>query len=105
MLLNPPQRREPHRLIRKREVLAKTGDSQSTWYLLIQQGRAPSPVKISDGCVAWYEPDIDDLIDARLQGGDWRDVISARAAERNDSWQQLGDVAARVTQKVSGSQQ
>jgi predicted DNA-binding transcriptional regulator AlpA len=94
MLLNPRQRREPHRLIRKREVLAKTGDSQSTWYLLIQQG-----------CVAWYEPDIDDLIDARLQGGDWRDVISARAAERNDSWQQLGDVAARVTQKVSGSQQ
>ena len=61
----PSQRREPHRLIRKRQVLAKTGDSQSTWYKLVQEERAPSPVKISDGCVAWYEPDIDDLIDAR----------------------------------------
>jgi hypothetical protein len=42
-------------------------------------GRAPPPVKISDGCVAWCEPDIDDLIDARLQGGDWRDVVAKRA--------------------------
>ena len=92
----PYQRREPHRLIRKREVLAKTGDSQSTWYLLIQQGRAPSPVKISDGCVAWYEPDIDDLIDARLQDGDWRDVIAAR----NSAWQSLGDAAAHVADKA-----
>jgi prophage regulatory protein len=90
------QRREPHRLIRKREVLAKTGDSQSTWYKLIQEGRAPPPVKISDGCVAWYEPDIDDLIDARLQGGDWRDVVAARG----EAWQSLGSAAKRVLRKV-----
>jgi prophage regulatory protein len=90
------QRREPHRLIRKKQVLAKTGDSQSTWYKLVQQGRAPSPVKISDGCVAWYEPDIDDLIDARLQGGDWRDVVAAR----NDNWESLGEAAARVVEKA-----
>jgi predicted DNA-binding transcriptional regulator AlpA len=77
----PNQRREPHRLIRKQQVLEKTGDSKSTWYKLVQEGRAPPAVKISDGCVAWYEPDIDDLIDARLQGGDWRDVIAARDAK------------------------
>ncbi len=93
----PSQRREPHRLIRKRQVLAKTGDSQSTWYKLVQEERAPSPVKISDGCVAWYEPDIDDLIDARLQGGDWRDVIAAR----DSTWQPLGSAAAHVIGKVS----
>jgi prophage regulatory protein len=64
-------RREPHRLIRIREVLRKVGVSQSTWYEDVKEGRAPPPVKISERAVAWYEPDIDDLIDARLEGREW----------------------------------
>lgn len=39
------QRREPHRLIRIREVLCKVGVSQCIWYEAVKEGRAPSPVK------------------------------------------------------------
>ena len=81
-----PQRRDPHRLIRIKEVLRKVGVSQSTWYALVKEGYAPSPVKITAHAVAWYEPDIDDLIDARLQGREW---------------QRLGDVAKEIVIKVS----
>ena len=78
-------RREPHRLIRIREVLRKVGVSQSTWYEDVKAGRAPPAVKISERAVAWYEPDIDDVIDARLEGREW---------------QPLGDAAARVVSKL-----
>ena len=70
-------RREPHRLIRIREVLRKVGVSQSTWYEDVKARRAPPPVKISERAVAWYEPDIDDLIDARLEGREWRSADDA----------------------------
>ena len=79
------RRREPHRLIRIREVLRKVGDSQSKWYEDVKAGRAPKPVKIGEHSVAWYEPDIDDVIDARLEGREW---------------QPLGDAAARVVSKL-----
>jgi predicted DNA-binding transcriptional regulator AlpA len=78
-------RREPHRLIRIREVLRKVGVKQSTWYEDIKAGRAPPPVKIGLRSVAWYEPDIDDLIDARLEGREWRP---------------LGDAAKQVVEKL-----
>jgi len=78
-------RREPHRLIRIREVLRKVGDSQSKWYEDVKAGRAPKPVKIGEHSVAWYEPDIDDVIDARLEGREW---------------QPLGDAATRAVSKL-----
>ena len=73
-------RREPHRLIRLREVLRKVGVSQSTWYEDVKAGRAPPAVKISLRSVAWYEPDIDDLIDARREGREWRAERDAKVA-------------------------
>ena len=79
------RRREPHRLIRIREVLRKVGDSQSKWYEDVKAGRAPKPVKIGEHSVAWYEPDIDDVIDARLEGREW---------------QPLGDAATRAVSKL-----
>ena len=80
-----PHRREPHRLIRIGEVLRKVGDSKSSWYEKVKEGRAPKPVQIGDHAVAWYEPDINDVIDARLEGREW---------------QPLGDAAARVVSKL-----
>jgi len=65
-------RREPHRLIRIREVLRKVGDSQSKWYEEVKAGRAPKPIKIGAHAVAWYEPDVDDVIDARLAEREWQ---------------------------------
>jgi len=91
------QRREPHRLIRIKEVLRKVGVSQSTWYEAVKDGRAPRPVKISDHAVGWYEPDIDDLIDARLQGREWQPI----GAARDENWRKIGDVAREITLKVS----
>jgi len=71
MSSEPHRRREPHRLIRIGEVLRKVGDSQSSWYAAVKAGRAPRPVNIGPRAVGWYEPDIDDVIDARLNGREW----------------------------------
>jgi prophage regulatory protein len=41
------------------QVKARSGLSRSTLYANIRDGRFPSPVTISDRCVAWVESEID----------------------------------------------
>jgi prophage regulatory protein len=62
--------RAQRRLIRVRQVLEKTGDSKSNWYLAVKEGRAPKPVKIGIRCVAWVEDEIDDLVEQRIAARD-----------------------------------
>jgi prophage regulatory protein len=54
------------RLIRLEQVKARTGLSRSTLYTYIRDGRFPSPVSISDRCVAWVEGEIDAWIAERI---------------------------------------
>ena len=51
------------RLLRRREVEARTGLSRSTIYLWLKQGKFPQPVKIGARVVAWRDRDIADWMD------------------------------------------
>ena len=39
--------------------------SRSTWFLMIREGRAPKPVKLSRRCSAWRVSDIRAMIEGR----------------------------------------
>lgn len=52
--------------IRLDQVKARTGLSRSTIYAYIQEKRFPTPVAISERCVAWVEGEIDGWIAERI---------------------------------------
>lgn len=54
------------RLLRRPEVLRRTGLSRTSMYRLIQQQQFPSPVKLSAKTVAWSSSAIDAWIAARI---------------------------------------
>jgi prophage regulatory protein len=47
------------RFLRIRETKAKTGLANSTLYDLIQKGKFPKPVRLTDRCSAWIEEEIE----------------------------------------------
>lgn len=49
-------------LLRKPQVLARTGIPKSSWDRGVRQGRYPKPVKIGPRAVAWSSAAIDALI-------------------------------------------
>lgn len=50
---------------RRKEVLSRTGLSNSTLYYFIEQGEFPKPVKLGKRSVGWKKSDIDKWIDSR----------------------------------------
>ena len=50
--------REPHRIVRLKTVLARTGLSRSTIYRKIAEGTFPTQIKISVNGTGWHESDI-----------------------------------------------
>ncbi len=57
------------RLLRRPEVLRRTGLSRTSMYRLIQQGGFPSPVQLSAKSVAWPASAIDAWIASRIAAG------------------------------------
>jgi prophage regulatory protein len=55
----------PRRTIRIRHVADKTGLAASSIWRLANRGQFPSPVKLSPGCTAWFEHEIDEWLDAK----------------------------------------
>ena len=55
----------PRRAMRVRRVSEKTGYSISSIWRLARQGDFPAPVKLSPGCTAWFEHEIDAWLDAK----------------------------------------
>ena len=53
------------RTLRIRSVAEKTSLAQSSIWRLAHQGHFPLPVKLSPGCTAWYEHEIDEWLDAK----------------------------------------
>jgi prophage regulatory protein len=47
------------------QVVEKVGLSAPTIWRLCSSGEFPKPIKISRGCTAWLEHEIDELIDAK----------------------------------------
>jgi prophage regulatory protein len=55
----------PRRTIRIRMVGEKTGLAPSSIWRLARQGQFPAPVRLSPGCTAWFEHEIDAWLDAK----------------------------------------
>ena len=61
------------RLLRLPMVAARVGLSATTIWRQRRRGQFPDPVRISPGCVAWREADVESWIASRLEasvGGD-----------------------------------
>ena len=70
----PPGNRACRRLIKRKQVLERTGLSNTLMYELIAQDRFPKPVKPTGGRVsAWVEDEVDQFIAS---------CIAARDAEQ-----------------------
>ena len=57
------QNTNPVTLLRKPQVLARTGIPKSSWDRGVRQGRYPKPIKIGVRAVAWTSTSIDKLIE------------------------------------------
>ena len=64
------------RMLRIGRVSEKTGMAESTIWRLGPLDLFPKPVKLSPGCTAWFEHEIDAWLDAKREK---RDVVIARA--------------------------
>ncbi len=58
---------KPKRLLRKPEVMRRTGLRLTRLHELIRAGRFPPPVRLTQGgrAVAWHEHQVDEWIDTR----------------------------------------
>nr|WP_291510682.1 AlpA family transcriptional regulator [Acidithiobacillus sp.] len=61
---------KPARLIRRDEVLHRTGFAKSWLYALIRKGEFPEPIRLGARAVAWREADIDAWIETRPNRSD-----------------------------------
>lgn len=55
-----------HRVLRRRDVEAKTGLTCSALYDLISRGLFPRPIRLGVRSVGWVEGEIDQWIAARM---------------------------------------
>jgi prophage regulatory protein len=65
------------RLLRLPMVVARVGLSETTIWRLRRRGQFPHPVRISPGCVAWREADVESWIASRSEAS----VGGAQAGE------------------------
>lgn len=62
------------RFLRLPEVLARTGQSRSTVYVRLEQGRFPRPVSLGGRAVGWIEAEVDEWIRERIAASRDRDT-------------------------------
>jgi prophage regulatory protein len=55
----------PRRTLRIRRVADKTGLAETSIWRLVNQRQFPLPVKLSRGCTAWFEHEIDEWLDGK----------------------------------------
>jgi prophage regulatory protein len=70
----------PDRLIRKPDVLCRTGLGNTTLYALIKQGRFPASFRLACRAVAWREADVDEWIANRIAEAQMQKVHTASTA-------------------------
>ena len=66
MTTSKNQQNENQRLIRRKEVQAKTGLGASSIYAMMKSGEFPQCLNLSERRVAWIESDIDKWIAVRV---------------------------------------
>jgi prophage regulatory protein len=77
----------PDRFVREPEREHITGQPTSSWYEKMAAGLAPRPYPLGVRAVGWSFNELTD----------W---VEAQKAKRADTWQSLGDTAARVVKKI-----
>jgi prophage regulatory protein len=77
------------RYIRFREVCARVGLKRSSVYRLIELGRFPKQIKLSERASAWIESEIEDFMIARIAE---RDRPSGALAPPESPYMRMGDV-------------
>lgn len=65
------------RVLRRREVQARTGLPTSTLYSLITAGRFPKPIKLGEKAVGWLEGEIEAYLQARIAERDAKSPAKA----------------------------
>jgi len=56
-----------------KDALHRFSISRSAWYRGIEEGRYPSPIKLSERSSAWTVSDLDKLAALLSEGKDWSD--------------------------------
>jgi prophage regulatory protein len=77
----------PKKILRLPQVRERTGLSTSTIYSMMAKGLFPKQVPLGVHSVGWVDEEIDDF-------------NAACVAKRADTWQPLGNAAARATKKI-----
>ena len=57
----------PRRILRRREVEARTGLSRSTLYAQMTEGKFPRPLRLGKRAVGWMESTISEWLDSRVK--------------------------------------
>jgi prophage regulatory protein len=79
------------RTLRVQDVAEKTGLAESTIWRLAQRRLFPPPFKLSPGCTAWYEHEIDNWLAAKAAARElridapWRDEPCCEPAQRSSA--------------------
>ena len=55
------------KILRRREVEARTGFARSTIYLKVSQGEFPKPIKLGARAVGWLEGEIEEWLDEKVE--------------------------------------
>ena len=61
-----PRTTPPIRIVRLREVMARTGLSRSTIYVWVAEGRFPKPVPLGARSVGWIESELEKWLRDRI---------------------------------------
>ncbi|MDE2982906.1 MAG: AlpA family transcriptional regulator [Gemmatimonadota bacterium] len=61
-----PKTIPPIRFVRLREVMARTGLSRSTIYILMAEGRFPTPVPLGARSVGWIDSELEEWLRDRI---------------------------------------
>ena len=69
------------RILRAREVFAKTGLGRTAIYGKISRGEFPRPVQLSPTAVGWLESEVDTWINARVAERDARQRVERDARQ------------------------
>ena len=56
------------KIIRLQQVITMTNFSRSTIYKQVKQGLFPKAVSMGDRAIAWVTSEVDEIINARIQG-------------------------------------
>lgn len=57
----------PTRILRKPEVIARTGLSKSTIYALVRDKKLKAPIQLGARAVGWLESDIEEFLASRVK--------------------------------------